>query len=602
MKKPVDNKLRKLWRELKRRNVIRVITVYAAAAFVILELVSIIVEPLRLPEWTLPLIIVLLCVGFVIAVILSWIYDLTPEGIERTESAKEPAENIPDRPSRQIGWKVATIISLVLIAGLVLLNIFKNNGRSGDIRKLEKSIAVLPFHYYNVNPEAEDIGDAFSNEIITQLYKVRGFDRIISHTSTLRYKGPDMPSMPVIGDELDVNFIIEGSLERQDEDVSIQVQIVRADTDDHIWADEFKGKWNDIFKIRASIAKNVASELKTILSQSEIELIEEEPTDNLEAYDFYLLGNQYRQKGSEENYLKAIDLYKSALDLDPEFALAWVGIGNSYRGMFFNANWLPEEAYEKSRAAVLRALKIDNQLAEAHLALARVKYEYDWDLEAAEREFKKAFELNPNLAEAYAYYGDLLNLKGDSEESQLYFKKALMLNPNPPNSVRYQTFMGYSYLMAGKEDSAIIVLKQIAYEHPHLESPQRFLGAVYISSGEYDKAIEMMERAVEINSVAHSNRLLLGIAYARAGLLDKTREQLELLDGLEDETSSISFPRAALLAELGQVDSAMYWLGKAYEERNQWVLYLKVYDFFFTTIRSDPRFIEFYNKIWPGDE
>ena len=599
MKNKPGKKLARLRQELKRRNVVRVITVYAAAAFVIMELVSIIVEPLRLPEWTLPLIIVLLCVGFIIAVILSWIYDLTPAGIAKTGPVKENGGDTQPKSSGIIGWKVTTIISLLVIASLILLNIFKISGRSGDIRKLEKSIAVLPFYYYNMDPEAEDLGDAFSNEIITQLYKIKGFDRIISHTSTLSYKGADMPSIPIIGDELNVNFIIEGSLERQNENVLIQIQIVRADTDDHIWADEFKGEWKNIFEIRASIAKDVASELKTLLSENEIEQIEKQATDNLEAYDLYLLGNQYSQEATEESYLKAIEFYESAIELDPMFALAYVGIGDVYRSMFFRANWLPEIAYEKSREALLKALEIDDQLAETHYSLARVKYEYDFEFVAAEEEFKKAIELNPNLARAYVYYGDLQFLRGRLQEALELAKKAILLEPT---SIHNKTILGFGYYLAGYPDSAIIRLNSLIQQYPDIETPKRFLGAVYLSTGEFQEAITMLEKTVEIDPVSQGGHMLLGIAYARAGMEEKTRKQLEVFNRQEKEGKSVSFPRALLLAELGKIDSAMYWLERSYREKCQWVIYLREYDYFFTTIRSDPRFIDFYNKIFPDDQ
>ena len=436
-------------------------------------------------------------------------------------------------------------IALLVVITIVALFLFDIIGGGKRIEELEKSIAVLPFHYYNMDPEAEDIGDAFSNEIITQLCKIRGFDRIISHTSTLRYKGPDIPpSIPVIGDELDANFIIEGSLERQDEDVSIQVQIVRAASDDHIWAEEFKGKWRDIFEIRAAIAKNVAYELKTILSADEIEQIEKKPADNLEAYDFYLLGNQYSQQDTEEDNLKAIEFYASAIKLDPEFALAYVGMGATYRRLFFYANWLPEEDYEKSREALLKALKINDQLAEAHASLAFIKYEYNWDFEAAERELIKAIEFNPNLAIAYAQYGDLLSLTGHGLDGHQNFKKALMLDPK---STRLKVYFGYSYYLAGQVDSAINHLHQIIQEYPDIESSYRFLGFIYLSTPEYQKAIPLLERVVEISSINPMALLSLGIAYARTGMTNKTRELLDLFDALENESTSVSFPRAGFL-------------------------------------------------------
>ncbi|MBL7111211.1 MAG: hypothetical protein ISS19_04645 [Bacteroidales bacterium] len=218
-----QGKLTQFWNELKRRKVVRVIAVYAAAAFVILELVSIIAEPLKLPDWTLAFIIVLLCVGFIIAVILSWIYDITPEGIEKTSPVQEIKEVVPEKPSKLFVWKIATVISLIVILGLVIWNIVKSSERSRDIQTLEKSIAVLPFENWSYADEFSHLGNAISNEIITELYKIREF-RVLGYTSTLQYKESNK-TISVIGQELGVNYIIEGIVERQENKVNIHVQV-----------------------------------------------------------------------------------------------------------------------------------------------------------------------------------------------------------------------------------------------------------------------------------------------------------------------------------------------------------------------------------------
>ena len=201
------NKLTQFWQELKRRRVIHVIIVYATSAFVILELVNNVFEPLQLPDWTPALVIVILAIGFPLAIIFSWIFDVTPEGIEKTRSSRESPKGI--KQATPNSWRIATYVCVVVIIGLVAFNIFSGNKHSKDLANLEKSIAVLPFYYYNADPEAEDIGDAFANEIITQLYKIKGFDRIISHTSTLKYKGPDKLSIKDIGKELNAAGILK---------------------------------------------------------------------------------------------------------------------------------------------------------------------------------------------------------------------------------------------------------------------------------------------------------------------------------------------------------------------------------------------------------
>ncbi|MCK4751750.1 MAG: hypothetical protein KAT15_32060, partial [Bacteroidales bacterium] len=296
------NKLSQFWQELTRRKVVRVITVYAAAAFVILELVSIIADPLKLPEWTLPLVIVLLCIGFIIAVILSWVYDITPEGIEKTEPAQR--EKKEEKTVTSSGWKIASYISFVVIVVLIILNIFPHSNRSNETTTPGRSIAVLPFENMSDSSEFAHLGDAMTDEIIMQLYKIKTFE-VRSRTSVVQYKDTEKTS-PTIGKELNVNYLLEGTTQRYKDQVRIRVQLIHSSTDDHIWGDIYEGDWKDIFNIQMKVAKQVASELKAALSPEEIETIEKIPTHNPEAYNLYLKGRWFWNKWTEEDIKKGM--------------------------------------------------------------------------------------------------------------------------------------------------------------------------------------------------------------------------------------------------------------------------------------------------------
>jgi len=267
-----SNKITQFWLELKRRKVVRRNMVYAASGFVILELVSIIAEPLGLPDGTLKVVFILLCLGFVISIILSWFYDFTPDGLEKIKSANEYEEASVEKPSRLIAWKIATYISIVIIVGFIIFNIAVGPNRAEYLTDLEKSIAVLPFENMSVDEEYSHIGDAITDEIILELQKIKEFDRVLSRTSTMQYKD-NRPTIPEIAEKLGVNYIIEGSIQRHREDVSIRVQVIRAEHEDHIWAEEYDGKWEDIFSIQDEMALKVANELKTVLSPEEIDEI-----------------------------------------------------------------------------------------------------------------------------------------------------------------------------------------------------------------------------------------------------------------------------------------------------------------------------------------
>jgi TolB-like protein len=229
------NKLSRFWQELKRRNVIRVITVYAGVAFVIIELINNITEPLRLPEWSPTLVIVLLAIGFPIVIIFSWIYDIHPEGgMVKTEPSDQLKEK--EVPKSSNGWRIASYISFVVIVGLIVLNIIARTNREKRYENMEKSIAVLPFKNMSINEEDYYIGGAFTDEIIMELQKIKAFDRVLSRTSTLQYE-EERPTVPEIAEKLNVNYIIEGSIQRVEGRVRINVQVIRAVNEDHIWAE-----------------------------------------------------------------------------------------------------------------------------------------------------------------------------------------------------------------------------------------------------------------------------------------------------------------------------------------------------------------------------
>jgi len=257
------NKFNQFWKELKRRNVVRVLMVYAGAAFVIIELINNITEPLRLPAWTPTLVIVLLAIGFPVVIIFSWIYDLHPEeGMIKTEPAGKVRTE--DKPKSSNGWKIASYISFLVIIGLILLNVFSKPHRTEGRIPLDRSIAVLPFTNLSDDIEFNYLGDALTDELIMQLFKINAFE-VRSRTSMLQYKD-SKKSIPLIGQELKVKYLLEGTTQRHEDQVRIRVQLIEASTDNHIWGKIYEGDWENIFNIQIEVAKQVAAELKAALS------------------------------------------------------------------------------------------------------------------------------------------------------------------------------------------------------------------------------------------------------------------------------------------------------------------------------------------------
>jgi len=321
------DKLSQLWQELKRRKVVRVITVYAAAAFVILELVSIIVEPLKLPEWTLQLVIILLCVGFIIAILLSWIYDITPEGVEKTKPVHEQGEPRPEKPSQLMTWKIATYVSVAVIIGLILFHILGTE-RTIDLTGLERTIAVLPFESLGLDEQSTSMKNALPIALISELQHVEEFT-IRPWGSSRRYTEMEYRSTE-IGEEINVNFLLKGYLLQQGEDVEVDIMLIEAASEEIIWNHHYTRETEDVLQVRRDISKQVASALENKFEPERQHLAE-----NPDAEQAYFTGlNYYWRDESESDFRLGIRYFKRAVELDSEFVMAWVKLASSHCWMY----------------------------------------------------------------------------------------------------------------------------------------------------------------------------------------------------------------------------------------------------------------------------
>jgi len=378
------------FQELKRRKVVRVITVYAAAAFVILELMSIVIEPLRLPEWTLSMVIVLLVVGFIIAVILSWIYDVRPEGgWEKTRPAHSSEEKVPRGGSKS--WKIATFISFVVIAGLIFLNLAPRQNQPQLSPDLEKSIAVLPFNNNSNDSTNIYLINGLMESLLDNLQKIEDL-RVISRTSVEKYRNNPSTS-PEIGKELNANYLVAGSGQKMGDMILLNIQLIDAVHDKNLWSERYKREARDIFELQLEVAKNIADAIEAIITPEEAEQIEKIPTDNLEAYDYYLQGMEPFQRGTREGLEEAILLFEKAIELDPEFASAHANVAYAYAIMDVfqvEKKYATQIAYYADRALLLDPTLSMSLIAKAMFHNNREEYEL------ALPYLEKALEYHPN--------------------------------------------------------------------------------------------------------------------------------------------------------------------------------------------------------------
>jgi TolB-like protein/Tfp pilus assembly protein PilF/lambda repressor-like predicted transcriptional regulator len=465
--------------------------------------------------------------------------------------------------------------------------------------KLDKSIAVLPFENWNNEEEFQHLGDAIANEISTQLSLIHQF-HVISYTSSSQYKESEKPPISQIGKELHANFIIEGTVERQVENVSIHVQVINAADDYHLWAHEFKGKWKDIFTIRANIAKKVAEELNAVLSADEVEKIEKIQTTNITAYDYYLLGRNLWSERSKEGILKAKSLFEKAIDADPEFALAYAALAQLYAISPVYISWRPIEAYPQAMTLALKALEHDSTLAEAYSAIGAVKGSYYWDIHGAIEEFQHAIKLNPRHSTAYHWYAENLFLLGRYEEAVEKLDSALQIDPLSPV---LNSFYGFYLYYVKKKDEAISHLQKMIEFYPEIGHFHWTLGLIYSYEGNFNRAIEELQKAVKLSGEPFYFLAHLGEAYSRIGNLSETQRLLDTINARTIDAYTSYFPKAMLLAELGRNEEALDNLQKAYDERMELILNLKYVDLIsFSNLRSDPRFIKIMEMVWHRNE
>jgi TolB-like protein len=426
------NKLSQFWQELKRRNVVRVITVYAAASFVILQLVEILAPSLRLPEWTMNFILVLLIVGFIIAVILSWVYDVHPEGgIVKTEPAQKVKE--VKMPGSSRNWKIASYISFVVIVGLIVLNIIP---RTGKKEILDKSVAVLPILNLSGDPDQEHISDGLTNDVIAALSKIRSFDKVVSLTSVLTYKGKDKSSRE-IAEELGVNYILESTYSRSAGQLRITTNLVEPKKDRSLWQDEYLKPFEEMVTIQPEIALQIANHLEAYISKSEKRTLRTLKTNNQEAWENYQLGLYYKNIGDRNygNLNKARQLFDEAIEHDPDFVLAYTELSEIYLMLFWFKFDRSPYILAESREAIDVAFSIEPDLPEAYIALARYYYTAFLDYPRSLELLNEVSKIMPEHPDLFLWRAYNYRRMGEWEKAVAQFEKARELDPRNPSII-----------------------------------------------------------------------------------------------------------------------------------------------------------------------
>jgi serine/threonine-protein kinase len=436
--------IEKFWHELKRRKVTHVITGYAATAFVILQLVDIVAQPLHLPAWTLTSLIIILCAGFLVVLILSWNYDFTASGVIKTKPANASEQEKKITTSTFSGWKITTYVSLFIIAALIAFNFVTKRRLSEDIKTSEKSIAVLPFKLLSAETDKQYLADGMMDAITLHLSKIKDL-RVMSKTSVEQYRETDK-TIPIIGKELNVGYILEGSFQKSGENVKLIVQLIKTKKENHIWANEYNRNWNDIFSVQSEVAQKIASELMVVLTPEEVEKMDEKPTENLEAYQAYLRGRYYASQPhfTVQNWDLALQNFQNAAEIDTTFALAFAELAHAHARLIYLRQDLSESRLEKANQAAAKAIKFGSGQPRVHLALGYYYLYAFRDKEQALKQLEIAEKGLPNNVEIMVEKAEIIVTKGQWDEYINLLEKAQQLNPNDA-SILTDLALGYWY-------------------------------------------------------------------------------------------------------------------------------------------------------------
>jgi len=432
------DRLSRFWQELKRRKVIYVITVYASAAFVLIELVNNVVEPLNLPERTPTIAIIILAIGFPIAVILSWIFDLTPKGMERTKPLSEVQE--AERSVPQNRWKIATYASIAVIIGLIILNLISSPTRlkAGDIQ----SLIILPFDNYTGDEEMDNMLYGMHAMLVGDVGRISGVRVLGTKTSNV-YKDVDM-SATDIASEVNVDAVMETSVMCMGDRVCMQFRLVKTTgEEEQIWIADYNEDKVQILNLNNKITRQLADEILIELTPEEERLLAKSRTIDREAYDAYVRSYQYWDDLSLESLNKALEYLNLAIEKDPDFAPLFAGLAQVWAGLQQIGFAAPDVAGPKIYENLNKALELDPDFPDSHFIIGTIGVWTEWDWEKGEREFLKALEINPNDVMSRIYYSHLLMILRRYEEALFHSQMAFELDPLNPLVLALSAMVDY---------------------------------------------------------------------------------------------------------------------------------------------------------------
>jgi serine/threonine-protein kinase len=513
------------------------------------------------------------------------------------DRASSPASPEPTHGAshRRVGLRTAAAAVAIAIGTGAVLRLLPTAGEAS------RSIAILPFANTSGNADTDYLSDGITESLINTLSQVPDV-AVMSRNAVFRFKGRDTDAQAA-GQTLKVQSVVTGRVVQRGDELSVSVELIDVRDNRQIWGEQYNRKLLDVLAVQEDISTEIAEKLRFRLTSDNRQRLTRRYTQNTEAYQLYLRGRYHWNKKTADGFLKGIDYFKQAIDIDPNYAPAYAALAAVYNNLA-NYNFAmvpPREAWSKAKAAAEKAIAIDDTLASAHTSLALVAYQWEWDWATADKEFKRALALDPGSASTYEpgpsstnhWYAHYLMTMGRTEESSRAGQRALQLDPVDLANNSHQ---GWHYLFLRQYGRAIEPLQRTIALNPNFPLARWYLGMTHEQTGSFDEAISQFETCVRLTADSPSMLALLGHAYAAAGRKSDAHAMLVRLGALSKEKYVPPYPIAVIHAALGERDQAIEWLENAYEGRDSWMNYLHL-DPRLDGLRADPRFVNLVGRM-----
>ena len=513
---------------------------------------------------------------------------------EEDDQAETPVDAKSDHgpkgtPRARLWLVVAGMAVLALLSvTYVLIRSHAGNSRQAKI----SSLAVLPLKNLSGESTQEYLAEGMTEALIGRLSGIHDL-RVISRTSVMRFKDTQL-SVPEIARTLRVDAIVEGSVIREGSRIRVHAQLIRGATDEHIWSEEYPREYRSLLEVQEEVARRIAEQIQISLTPEDRARLASTHAVDPEAHENYLKGRYYFNQRTGDALNKSIASFQQAIATDSRYALAYSGLADAYAMLGFRGGFPSKDALSRAKTAALKAIELEETLAEPHTSLAFIAETHEWDWATAEREYKRALELNPSDARAHNWYAGYLMYVGRFDEGISEAKCARDLDPL---SLPINNALAGRLLAGSHYDEALKQVQKTLELDAHFAPAHQTLGWVYLHSGKHEEAIREFQDALQLSGTADTDlQLDLGIAYAVTGKQDEARRILAKLENLHEQGVVPSGSVAILHGALGEPNEAFAWLEKAYKERDPQLTYIKA-GRRFEPLRKDPRFTELVHRV-----